>query len=92
MTVQTKHRMFVDHEVLQDIKDYFYDRNVEVEVKNCKNYHMVITGSERIVNFYPTTGTISCNPCSKHKKPFNLRGAKHETALKRVVDLANIGY
>lgn len=84
-------RKLINHKILNDIISYFESRNVKVEVKNHDNFHMVITGEERIVNFYPTTGTINCNPSKKYK-PFKLKGAKHETAIKRVVDLANIGY
>lgn len=91
MCKETIHRNKIDHKSLDYILSYLKGRKVLVEIKNYKNYHMVITGSERVVNFYPTTSTISCNPDGKHK-PFNLRGAKLETALKRVVDLANIGY
>jgi len=86
------HRVFIDHKKLEEILDFFEDRKVTVEVANRKNYHLIVTGTERVVNFYPTTGTISCNPCKKHKKAFNLKDTKHETALNRVVDIANIGY
>ena len=84
-------RIRIDHNKLQEILSYFKDRKVKVKVNNTDNYHMTITGDERTVHFYPTTGTINCNPCDKYK-PFKLRGAHHETALARVVDLANIGY
>lgn len=91
MVVATKHRVNITSSKLDEILNFFEERKVQVEVKNRDNYHMVVTGDERVVNFYPTTGTINCNPCKKYRA-FSLKGARHEVALNRVVDLANIGY
>ena len=87
----TPHRINVNYKKLEDILRYFEERKVQARVVNYKNKHIVVTGAVRVVNFYASTSTITCDPCDKFK-PFKLLGAKHETAMKRVVDIANIGY
>lgn len=75
----------------KEIMEHFKNKGFKVELKNIDNFHMVITGEKRVVNFYPSTGTIQCNP-AKGLKPFKLIGAKPETALLRVADIARHGY
>lgn len=93
MVVAATHRYEMTHEKARNIMDYFESRKVSVVLKNSDNFHMVITGATRVVNFYPSTGTVSCNRKKDLKlKPITIRNMKHETALMRVVDIAEHGY
>jgi hypothetical protein len=93
--MQSKHanakRVIVNHKKLKEIISFFESKNLTVVINNTKNYHMTITGELRIVQFYPTTGTVNCQPCKKYKA-VKLRDSNPEFAMNRVVDLANLGW
>lgn len=84
-------RVHVSTEDARKIVNDFISKGFKAELKNVKNYHIVVTGEKRIVNYYPTTGTVQCNPAEGFK-PFKLIGAKHDMAILRVADLARYGY
>ncbi len=91
MSENKRIRISISIERAIEILNDFRAKGFKAEMKNSANFHMVITGEKRVVNFYPTTGTVQCNPAEGFK-PFKLIGAKPETAILRVADLARYGY
>lgn len=84
-------RNIIDYKAKQALIARFEAANCTVQVLNSKNHHMKITGEARVVEFYPTTGTVNAGK-TKTSKPVTLRYANFEYAISRVIDLAVHGY
>ena len=81
----------------EELLNYFQERGLQVTIKDnlvglSKNRHTIVKGKARTVHFYPTTGTIYCDPVKSKFKPYRLKEANFQRALERVVGLSNLGY
>jgi hypothetical protein len=75
------------------IVESFIQLGVSVTILNLKNRHMRITGKSRDVDFYANTGTIHARPVKNKFPEFkSLRGLNLDSAILKVVDIANNGY
>ncbi len=75
------------------IVESFIQLGVSVTILNSKNRHMRITGKAREVDFYANTGTIHARPVKNKFPEFkSLRGLDLNSAILKVVDIANNGY
>jgi len=84
-------RNTIDYQARNQLIKMFEDAGCTVQVMNNKNHHLKVTGNARVVEFYPTTGTINANrTCDS--KPYTARGMSLARAVNRVVGLATHGY